>query len=90
MTCHHIKVGGFDTIVCQRGSRPKLCSCGAPGAKQCDWIVGKTRSDKVKRCNKYICDKHAQNVGPDKDLCPEHQLAYKEWQERRNGVPAGS
>lgn len=90
MTCHRINIGGFTTIVCQRGVRPKLCACGAPATLQCDWKVGKKKNDQPKTCDRYICKQHALEVALEKHLCVEHQASYKQWQEERNGAAGGS
>ena len=83
MTCEHIVVDGVHAIVCTSGRRRKLCGCGAAGTLLCDWRVGRTKSGKPKTCDRPICAAHAQEVAPDKHLCPEHQVAYAAWLERQ-------
>lgn len=80
MGCDRIKLeNGQVAIICSRGRRRERCRWCAhtPGVFQCDWKLGAGRT-----CDKHICDKHAQEVGPDKHLCPEHQEAYQRWLDR--------
>ena len=71
---HDPKTGELIAIVCGRRVRKPRCACGAIAHLQCDWklAAGKT-------CDAWICDACAQEVGPNKHLCPEHQRTYKEW-----------
>jgi hypothetical protein len=78
MACRTIVVNGVGAIVC--GPRPrskKCCACAKPGELLCDWKIGGGKT-----CDKPICAEHAQHVDDDKDLCPEHQEAYRNWLER--------
>jgi hypothetical protein len=77
MACRTVTVGGVTAIVCGPRPRRRRCSCGAPATLLCDWKVGKGT------CDKPICAAHAEEVAPDKHLCPEHQVAYREWLARR-------
>lgn len=52
--------------------------CGWLSGYQCDWKIGVGKT-----CDRWICEAHAQQVGPDKHLCPEHQRAYRAWQAAR-------
>lgn len=76
MICKTVKLpGGGVAIAC--GSRPRVKKCVAcqrPGLLLCDWKMpgGKT-------CDRPICADHADHVAEDKDLCPAHQQAYREW-----------
>jgi hypothetical protein len=86
MTCDRVKLpGGGMAIVCSRSRRTPRCRwcTTTPGTFQCDWKLGKGKT-----CDKYICAQHAQEVAPDKHLCPEHQKAYKAWLDRRGSQPA--
>jgi len=79
MDCAHVKIGGANVIICGSRRRVKPChTCREIAAFQCDWKLGGGKT-----CDAWICDAHAQEVGPDKHLCPEHQAAYHEWKARR-------
>lgn len=79
MPCHHMPVDGMNVIVCTRGRRYYCASCRAPSTFQCDWKIGKKGNGKPKTCDRHICKSHAQEVAPDKHLCPDHQRAYRGW-----------
>jgi hypothetical protein len=83
--CEHIKLpdGGVAIICGMRGRRRKFCACGRVCDFECDW---KVRERKSGTCDAPICAKHAQQVGPDKHLCPLHQKAYEDWKRRRPGA----
>ena len=70
--------GGGLAIVCtsrRHGRTRYLCRwCPHTGELQCDWKVASGKT-----CDKYICAAHAFQVGPEKHLCPEHQVAYQLW-----------
>ena len=84
MKCDYVKLpGGGAAIVCSSGGRgyrerAHRCACRQLARLQCDWKLGGGKT-----CDAWICDAHAQEVGPDKHLCPEHQAAYHEWKARR-------
>jgi hypothetical protein len=78
--CAWIKMpGGGYAIVCGRGHRHELryCRCGEPATLQCDhpepardrFKGGK----RTKTCDAWICEACAQEIGPDRHLCPAHQ-----------------
>lgn len=79
MACRTVKVDGITGIVCgeRRHRRPRRCKCSAPATLLCDWRVGKGT------CDEAICTTHAEEVSPDKHLCPEHQVAYRGWLDAR-------
>ncbi len=80
MTCTPIKLdNGGVAIVCTPRQRAKRCSaCGRAARLLCDWKIGDGKT-----CDKPICAMHAQEVGEDKHLCPEHQEQYRAWLARR-------
>jgi hypothetical protein len=39
-----------------------------------------------KTCDRPICSDHAETVAPNKDLCPEHQEAYRVWLAKRQAA----
>ncbi|MCC7484569.1 MAG: hypothetical protein IT529_06225 [Burkholderiales bacterium] len=82
MKCSRVPLpGGGVAIVCgARRVRVHLCACGARATLQCDWKVPGGKSG---TCDAWICGGCAQEVGPDKHLCAEHQAAYREWKTRR-------
>lgn len=55
----------------------EFCLCGHGAKFHCDW---KKSADEL--CDKPICQKHAKEVGPDKHLCPFHQLQYQSWKRK--------
>lgn len=74
MTCEHITLpSGGSAIVCS--SRQK-CRCGRRATLLCDWKVPSRQSG---TCDKPICSKCTTSPAPDKDLCPAHAEAFKEW-----------
>lgn len=83
MTCEHIELpGGVRGIVCGRSKRrPKCKGCGAPATLECDWKKPRKRSG---TCYAPICDRCSVSPAPDKDLCPDHAIKFKEWQAARN------
>jgi len=79
MACEHLTLpGGFHVIACGRRRHKPCHACARPAGFQCDWKLpgGKT-------CDRWICNDHAQEVAPDKHLCPEHQVEYRFWIFRR-------
>jgi hypothetical protein len=81
MECERIKdhtTGELIAIVCRSRGRKHRCACGAVAGLQCDW-----KTAKGKTCDAWICASCAQEVAPNKHLCPEHQRTYKEWLARR-------
>lgn len=52
--------------------------CGIMSGILCDWKVmpGVT-------CDLPLCEDHAKEVGPDKHLCPAHQIEWQQWQQLR-------
>lgn len=68
-------------VPCQ-ADREDGSRCGWISGFQCDWKIGGGKT-----CDRWICEAHAQEVGQDKHLCPEHQAAYREWQAARRRQP---
>lgn len=58
--------------------REDKSTCLVISAYECDWKLGGGKT-----CDKPICAGHAQQVGPNKHLCPDHQVAYVEWKAKR-------
>lgn len=82
MACQTFKQDGVTFIVCGPRARKRRChvpGCAKPATLLCDWKVGKGT------CDKAICADHALHVAMDRDLCPDHQERYLEWQARRAG-----
>jgi len=80
--CVHIN----GAIVCSRGrgAHHPCGTCGELAGFQCDWKIGGGPAVwQGRTCDAWICATHAQQVGPDKHLCPEHQRTYKEWLAKR-------
>lgn len=83
MHCRHVKLpNGTGAIVCESGRKNShICiGCGGAATLQCDWKVAKGLT-----CDAWICPGCAQEVGPDKHLCPKHQLDYKDWLAKQAG-----
>lgn len=77
MHCNYLrdpKTGELIAIVCGGRNRVKLCACGRHSRFQCDWKLGAGKT-----CDKHLCSNHAQECGPEKHLCPEHQETYRRW-----------
>jgi hypothetical protein len=72
------KTGELIAIVCGRRVRKARCTCSSIAGLQCDWKVGGGKT-----CDAWICGACAQEVGPNKHLCPEHQRMYKDWLAKR-------
>lgn len=77
MVCQRVDIGGITAIVC--GPRPRAKRCRAEGCQRagqllCDWKTGPGKT-----CDMPICSGHAQDVAPDKHLCPTHQADYRAW-----------
>jgi len=63
-------------IICVRGRRKKapkcwVKHCGDPVTKECDWLIGPKNT-----CDRTICDRHADLVGPNKHYCPAHSIEH--------------
>lgn len=84
MTCDHFTLpGGGAAIVCS-SRRAQRCACGRRATLLCDWRVPSKRSG---TCDAPVCADCTTSPAPDKDLCPDHALAWREWQTRRaNGA----
>ncbi|MGH9496004.1 MAG: hypothetical protein ACRD3B_13475 [Candidatus Sulfotelmatobacter sp.] len=75
--CEQIELpGGGFAIICGTRHKRQFCACGRECQFLCDWKVPGKKSG---TCDKPICAQHAKQVGPEKHLCPEHQLRYDEW-----------
>jgi hypothetical protein len=85
--CERLKVGDSIAFVCtggRRGPRLHCLWCKAVAPLLCDWKTGAGKT-----CDKPICLTHGKSVGPDKDLCPDHQAAYAQWKAQRAQRPPG-
>lgn len=77
MTCEYVTLAGGATAIVCSGHRARRCKCGRSAPLLCDWKVpGGT-------CDKPICTACATSPAPDKDLCPEHAAAWRDWQAAR-------
>lgn len=75
MPCSYVRLeNGFTVIVTHAAPRRRRCRCGAVAAYQCDWKTGDGKT-----CDRWLCAGCRPHVGEDKDLCQEHQRAYKAW-----------
>ena len=73
MPCEHRN----GMIICSRARRVppcKFCSGFKPSTKLCDFVLGEGSGGKsAVTCDAPMCDRHATNVGPNKDYCPIHK-----------------
>lgn len=73
----HRMPGGGVAIICGRTRKgksfTKLCrTCGCVATFECDWKLGDGKT-----CDEGLCSKHAEEVAPEKHLCPTHQAAWR-------------
>jgi hypothetical protein len=72
MTCRPVTLpNGGRMIVCGRGGRalkPKRCRCGAEAEFLCDAPT----PTQQKTCDRPLCAKCANEIGPDRHLCWGH------------------
>lgn len=64
-----------------RGNRnaPRPCSvCGWISERLCDWIMTPGPLQDV-TCDRPLCAWCTSSPAPGKDLCPQHELAYRAW-----------
>ena len=71
----HINIGRRKAPPACREKRDDGTVCGWISSFQCDWKMGGGRT-----CDRNLCEQHAQEVAPNKHLCPEHQKEYEKWQ----------
>jgi hypothetical protein len=76
--CEKIELpGGVVAFVRFAGKRPerKKCSwCDKWSTKLCDYRLSPAAQvTHVRTCDQPMCDDHATNVGPNRDLCPDHK-----------------
>jgi len=77
--CRVVKMpDGSTAIVCSRGrsSGTPCYVCGRPSSYLCDYPV--TRGGKPATCDKPMCARCRNNVGPDRDYCNAHFRLWKE------------
>lgn len=75
-----IRVPGGYAIVC--GSRPYK-RCSSPGCRvnatiQCDYLVYRKGKAVPGTCDRWLCEAHSTNVGPDRDYCLAHARAHED------------
>lgn len=85
MTCRPFKAHAFGApngtitgIICTRGPKPRCQCCERNVATLlCDFPLKGAKEGKT--CDRRMCDRCAQNAGPDTDYCPAHaRLLNKE------------
>lgn len=81
MPCEFVELGeGADkvtAIICTRGQRRKRCACGKPATRECDYPKP-TKRNANKTCDAALCVDCTTTVGPDRDLCAEHERVVRE------------
>lgn len=80
-------------IICGRTRKGKsfnkLCrTCGCVAQFECDWKIGREIDGATLTCDEGLCSKHAEEVAPDKHLCPRHAEAWK-WHPANKGDDDG-
>lgn len=86
---------GSSAILCTRGGRPsKPCYvCGADSEFLCDWPVTKRvfpkfpatpENTKAGTCDKPMCERCRNNIGPDRDYCNAHFRQHLKEQETKS------
>ena len=61
--------GGARGFVCTRSRSPRpRCACGKPATIQCDAPT----TSRSGTCDRHLCAACADEVGPDRHLCPAH------------------
>lgn len=92
MGCERVPMpGGGFAIVCGTRSRRQRCACGKPATLLCDWKVPANRSasssaavgQQTRTCDAPICASCSLSPAPDKDLCPAHAAAFRDWNAQR-------
>lgn len=62
-------------MVCTGRRRPTKCrKCGRTSSLLCDFPMPFKES---KTCDAPVCRDCATQVGPDRDICPDHLAAYR-------------
>jgi hypothetical protein len=76
MICEGLKLpNGVSAIVCSRRRPAKRCAfCTAKATKLCDFEKERNWRG-VNTCDKPLCDRHAINVGRNRDHCHDHPRA---------------
>lgn len=82
MPCTGVRLpGGGSAIVCgPRGKAKKCKTCGTRADFLCDWKVPERSSG---TCDEPVCGGCKVSPAKDKDLCPTHARAFREWQRTR-------
>lgn len=72
MVCLPWKEGKAAGFICgPRSTGPTCRFCGQPANKRCDWDL-----DERGTCSSWICDKHAESIHDDVNLCPNHTRLF--------------
>lgn len=76
-----------------RGDRrmfgPPCSVCGYFGFFQCDWRVPMPPHADSVTCDAWLCKYCTTRHPGDRDLCPQHELAYRAWLARRTNSTDG-
>lgn len=84
MPCHPLPEGGF---ACSRGRRSEPCQepgCTEVHVALCDWPLD--GAAKGRTCDRRMCARHRNKVGPNRDYCGPH---YREATARQQALPVG-
>lgn len=68
--CEHVDLGnGQHALVRMSGPRIRRCRyCMQPATLLCDHLMENGRT-----CDRRLCGEHAQIIGENKHVCPEHR-----------------
>lgn len=82
MVCRPFSANGMTGFVCGPSQKAPRCKCGSgrPANLLCDW---KTPRGKKPTCDAKICLDCSTRPATDKDLCPAHARAWREWKKTR-------
>ena len=71
--------GRFHLKLSKRHATPPCSVCGYVGDRMCDWKLGKDARNygAPRRCGRWLCIHCTSEPALDKDLCPEHELAWR-------------
>jgi len=75
MRCIVHRFGDGVAVICGRGRVPVCRWCRNDGVRLCDFPLGGGKT-----CDAPICRRHALQVGPETDVCPNHRRNFQSQQ----------
>jgi hypothetical protein len=85
VTCEWVEINGALVHINHRNKRRYGCSvrgCRQLATSECDWKIGGGKT-----CDAQLCETHAYEPAPEKDLCPEHAAEWQRRQQRQPTLP---